>query len=304
MVILLPEDVRKFKVNNQSEEDVTIVGRRIRAGESYKPRAVDIPKWADDDRFLALLSSGTLSVTDESTGVTFSGSVSGGIEEVNLAVDKALGRDSFPEIEGGNFITVESGTGKITISGVASEIEEQIVLPVITTVSGNLQQQVNQGPAAGEKTRGAIFTLIFVHEGGTSKDRWYCHHGDTGMTSDRTPAVLPWDCKLMAMTFSNRDDNSDVDLEIYSVPENDTTQKDVEFVWQLRDCRVARKTNFSPEILFEAGDRVAVYAREAGIDPDYSVLTMYLQILEDNSEESVRRFSGNLSVGSTPESDS
>lgn len=192
--------------------------------------------------------------------------------------------------------TIETGSGVLTNALVGAGGITVASGVNFTTVSGN-------SPAPGGQAAGAIYQLVFLHEGSDATDRWYSHHGDTSLTSDKSPAVVPWDSKLVALTFTNQDSDSDVNIEIYSVHEANTTQKDVEFVWVLRNARVARRTNFSPDILFEAGDRVAIYARDKGSNPDYTVVTLYLQILTDNSEEVIRSFSGDLSVGGTPDTD-
>lgn len=199
--------------------------------------------------------------------------------------------------EGLTTFTIETGAGVLTNALVGAGGITVASGVNFTTVSGS-------SPTPGGQAAGAIYQLVFLHEGSDATDRWYSHYGDTSLTSDKSPAIVPWDSKLIALTYTNQDNNSDVDLEIYSVHEADTTQKDVEFVWQLRNARVARKTNFSPSILFEAGDRVAVYARDKGSNPDFAVLTLYLQMLTDNSTTVVRSFSGDITLGGVPETDS
>jgi hypothetical protein len=59
----------------------------------------------------------------------------------------------------------------------------------------------------------------------------------------------------------------------------------LKFTWPLRAFRTARKTDFDTDIIFEAGEKIGVYLRDQGVNPDRNVFTMYLQVMENNYEE-------------------
>lgn len=146
---------------------------------------------------------------------------------------------------------------------------------------------------------GGIYQLVFVEESSDVANEWLSHYGDTSLNSNQTFGIIPWKSKIIGLSYSNRDDNSDTDIRIYSTPQGGgTSPKTLEFTWSLRDARVARKTNFSTDIILDAGDHVGIYVSDQGINPDYVVFIMYLQIIEETFEESVEQFSGNMAVGS------
>ena len=138
------------------------------------------------------------------------------------------------------------------------------------------------------------FSLHFT-ENSTTKNEWLEHIRNR--TSNQTPAVIPFSCKLVSLTFTNSDNDGDTDLEIYRIDEgqgNGSNNTPV-FTWQLRNARTAQKSNFSSDILFSPGDKVAVYARDAGTDPDNVIFTLHFQITDFTTSETTEKWSSNIS---------
>lgn len=301
---MMVDSRRRTIVTNNSGATADFVRQRLSDGESFEISDRDLNLWRDDPTVSGLIGSGALLVNDGFTTLS-SGTT---------ALDHFF--DAFPAIEAGPFVNVTKVSGKIVIEADAQELTTTVINPGVSNYVASeagtqvisdalaasasgiaaIQQALQNSPPVGQA--GSVFQIPFSYEGNNSKDRWLCTGGDTGITSDKSPAVMPFDCKIIAMTFTNRENDADTDLEIYSVLEANTNEKEIEFIWALRDCRAARKSNFSPEITFNAGDRVAVYLKDRGSDPDYPVLTLYLQITSNNNEEVIRGFSGNFSVGS------
>jgi hypothetical protein len=148
-----------------------------------------------------------------------------------------------------------------------------------------------------------LYPIVFNHEG-TANNRWISYGGDTGLLSSESPAIIPFRSKMAATVFTNRKTGADLDIEVYSVAEGSgVSAKTLDFTWDLNNCRYARKTNFSSDIIFEAGDRLSVYFRDRGTNPADAHFTIYLEILADNSEEVCDNTSGNVSFGGNGDDD-
>ena len=63
-------------------------------------------------------------------------------------------------------------------------------------------------------------------------------------------------------------------------------------MWELRDFRAARKSNFDSPIIFEAGERVGLYCKDMGVNADNIVVTVYLLIIEQTESEFVDSWTG------------
>lgn len=138
-----------------------------------------------------------------------------------------------------------------------------------------------------------IYQLHFGNSGEVVNE--YVELPTNSTASSETPQIIPFASKVIAYTFTNNDNDSDPDIEIYSVPENSgnspITLKDI---WSIRDGRTARKTNFPTDITFAAGDKVTVFFDDMGINPDDVLFTIYLQITSLDSTEVVESWSGDI----------
>lgn len=144
---------------------------------------------------------------------------------------------------------------------------------------------------------GQLYQLVFSEEG-TARDVWASHYGDGGMESNETPALVPWKSKVVGLTYTNKNNSSDLDIQIYSVAWTDNNSPtNLDFTWDINNARNCRKTTFSTDIIFDAGDKLSVYFDDKGTDAKQVVFIIYLQVLEDNTDDECRTYSGNVSLG-------
>lgn len=144
---------------------------------------------------------------------------------------------------------------------------------------------------------GGIYHLDFVRAG-SFRNAWM-RIQESGIPSDETMHIVPWDSKIIGLTFSNRKANADTKLNLWRVDSQDEiTPSDLVFSWDLVNVRVARKSGFSPDVVLGAGDKLGVFAQDMGTNPHDGVFRVYLSITNDTPEEVVQNFSGYLS-GST-----
>lgn len=152
-----------------------------------------------------------------------------------------------------------------------------------------------------ETTGGGTDTLISLEffRDSDSSDYWMSR-GDNSTRSNQVPFVSPWDLELVGLAFSNEEDNVDVDVELYSVNEGDgSSPKVLEFTWSLVDVRVARKTNFSGSVIIEAGDKLGIFLKDTGKNPDEPVLNTFWKIISTATSESSENYSTNMSTNLT-----
>jgi len=138
----------------------------------------------------------------------------------------------------------------------------------------------------------SIFPLVFSRNG-SAQAKWMSNIADV-MSSNQTFAYIPFKCKVVGVTFSNKNSGVDVDVEIWKSAEGNAANESMVYEWELSNVRVARKSNISPDLTFDPGDKVAVYLDDEGKNPSNAVVIMYLQVTEDTSEESSEDFSGNF----------
>ncbi len=99
---------------------------------------------------------------------------------------------------------------------------------------------------------GDFIEFDFVTNGNTS-NKWL-GYSNSAASSDMIPYVAPHQMEIKALTFSNFDDNVDIDVEIYR---NGT----IIYTWEVRNKRTAYKANFTG-LSFNQGDRMSVFLRK------------------------------------------
>ena len=140
---------------------------------------------------------------------------------------------------------------------------------------------------------GKLFEITFNHEGDASND-WL---ETDDVPTNQTPIIIPFDCRLVALTFSNREETSKTELEIRCVAEGGGPGPSVlKYTWILDNIRTARKSNFISPITFLQGDMVAVFAKERGDDqePCDVRLVAHFIITASNETESLDDWTGDI----------
>lgn len=142
---------------------------------------------------------------------------------------------------------------------------------------------------------GALDTYVFS-ESGSARNQWL-EYGIRSIPSDETPAVLPFSAKLIACVFSNDDDGTDTDIEVYRSVQGSgsTTSRAVTF--QVRNKRVARFSNFTP-IQFAVGDKIGVYMRDKGTNPSDVAVKLYFLVSAFTKENAGEDYSSDLNLSS------
>lgn len=260
-------------VRNTTGSDIFVdgTGVNIEAGTSYTINRINYNYWSDasvnDTTFISDVNSGDLVVNNGSIDLD----ATDGLRYLELISPILVEQNSGLGVQATEKITLEGDV--ITTESTEGEINFEIgTTPNFTTYS------------------------LFFEEVGSAASEWLETNGD-GVNSNQAPHIIPFDSKLVALTFTNTDNDSDTDLEIYSVPEGSGSgPSTLKFTWSLTNTRTARKSNFPSDITFSAGDKVAVFTNDIGVNPDNVRIAMYLQITNFEESENSEQWSGNIST--------
>jgi len=145
---------------------------------------------------------------------------------------------------------------------------------------------------------GRIFQYNF-YEDGSAKNKWLEFSDGTGC--DETAGVIPWDCKLIAITYSNERKNTDVTLEVRTAPLNSGATDVLAKGWVIVDARTGVQKNFPTDVNFSTGDKVGVYFKHtSGTYPKKPHVSLFFLITETGNtlETITENHSGDFGSGS------
>lgn len=111
----------------------------------------------------------------------------------------------------------------------------------------------------------------------TVGDTWIEHNG---LSSNDSPAIIPFDGKLVGVSFCNANDDCEIDLEIYITPSGSSTASKV-YTWEFRNGKLGYNNEVTP-ITFEAGSKLGVFCRKANKKkrPRSVAISVYLQVID------------------------
>ncbi len=143
---------------------------------------------------------------------------------------------------------------------------------------------------------GKTFTLDFGAQSGAGVNIWMgCD--DVIVPSNATPHIMPWDCQLAAITFTNTVANSGCDIEVRRVAANAPNQTSTNVLTvPLRNARAARKSTFSSPITFTAGDHVGIYLRGVSgqTNPSACFCVLHFMITANTLADTTETWSGSM----------
>lgn len=196
---------------------------------------------------------------------------------------------------------------EVTVDILGSDIEKDDV-SVITDVNilnfeGNVSVvdetngKVTIAVGGTNSLVGGLHQMTFLDDDSGVKEKWLGYYED-GIASSEINGIMPWKSKLVGITFSNRDTGIDQDVKIYSTPEGGGyTPKTLDFSWTLSNIRIARKTDFVTDIIFDVGDKIAVFLKDTGTDANRPVIKLYFQIIDGTTSSGSENNSGNFATG-------
>lgn len=110
---------------------------------------------------------------------------------------------------------------------------------------------------------GKTFDVGFAANSNKASRMWLSQQtADTGQSSNKVPFVIPWDSRLISITFINASDDKSTSVELWKTEYSYEPKANKELVYTLNisNARSAVEQNFGPaDVLFSAGDYAAVY---------------------------------------------
>jgi hypothetical protein len=205
--------------------------------------------WISPTSSVDMTISGVVSLNAASGTVTIESGLTTTVDTQITPSGNAITIGNFP-IESAGSITIISGSSTVTVSGESSGL-------------GSLP--------------GKTYQISYGNSGVTSNKWLEVGHGNP---SNQSPHVLPFASQLIGMTFSNKNDYVDSDIELYTaVSGGGASPLELVLTWEIRDIRTARRTDIiGSGIYFNPGDKMAVYLRNQGQSPSDTVFNCYLQI--------------------------
>jgi hypothetical protein len=161
-----------------------------------------------------------------------------------------------------------------------------------------LQEVANA--AAGDLTNliGKTVSVGFSHSSSSVGNSWLrTETNDSGTSSDRNPYIVPFNCRLLAITFSNSDTGVDTDLQIWksSVGGNPISNKTMVHEIEIRNARAHIETSFSSPIEFVIGDKIGVYMLDRGTNSDHPVVQLTFIVTDSTTTNTGYNFSSDFS---------
>lgn len=146
---------------------------------------------------------------------------------------------------------------------------------------------------------GKTFSVQFNHHSRSAKNTWlYLFGSDSGnSSSDSVPFVLPWECKLISLMYTNQDDDVDCDIELWKSPvaQEPLYNKTKFHTIQVRNERTAVVTDFTgSDVTFSRGDKLAIYIKDRGRNSDYPVVHLTFLITSNVVGNVFENFSTNF----------
>lgn len=128
---------------------------------------------------------------------------------------------------------------------------------------------------------GKTFQVEFTRSGSV-KNKWLCV-SNSKSPSNETPFFVPYDVKLIRTTMSNSKSGADSNIEIHVSPYGDGNLTTLAYTWSIVNKRVDCKDPSDPTaLLFDAGDKIGVFARDTGTDLKDAIITLYFVVLTDD----------------------
>jgi len=237
-------------------------------------------------------AASTLTLTDfsQSTQI-FLGSTTGQILNLGDATSYQVGHIYIVHNNSSVDVTIEDD-GSTTLLTLNPNARATFILQNNSTADGIWVIDVSGGTSVG----GALFQIEFTQAGGAG-DKWLAIGSEDPLSNEIT-FTFPWAAELVGLTFANKLSNIRTEIKIFKALEGAGATSSLVFTWDLLSAgvRVARKTNISPAVTFNAGDKLAIFTTEEDpfLPPDTPFVALFFKITDDTQEEASEDFSGNI----------
>lgn len=134
----------------------------------------------------------------------------------------------------------------------------------------NVQEAIEESKANIE---GKTTALPSFMNNGITKNKWLALDGSMSV-SNELPAVVAFNSTIASLVYINKNNDSDIDIELYK-------NGALEFTWEIRNKRWSYKTNGLSTVTFAAGDQISCFAKKViggtGVDPNSVILDVVVR---------------------------
>ncbi len=265
-----------FIIENVSSPSVDVeisdLSITVPAGGTYDLTTEQAQDVANSTDLIAAINADDILVLDPLDGVTQ-------LTKAQSLVVAGVANDAHYRIVGGELDQLDDVDA-------ASPTEDSILRFNSTTGKWELETPAEAIPCSG------VFQLTFTSEY-TAADAWL---DSDGRSTNESPQVIPWGCRLAGMTFTNANNSADTDVVVYKTAEGAAASTAaIATTWQVRNARTARKTNYGPtDVTFVAGDKISIWMDDQGTNPSGITVVMYFMITECAGGEVQDEWTGDI----------
>jgi hypothetical protein len=224
--------------------------------------------------------------------------------EINVEDYLVLGSDESiteltPLINSGD-IVVNDGTTDLSASEGLAYVQYPDDEANIRFDNSTNDFDADEGQGAIEEARDTLihktFTLTFWSSGIISGTEWlnYSNHGST---SNQAPAVVPFNCELFAISFSNQENGINFDLDIRAADYNSGNSDTSRLTFNNVEARTAVTSSFTRPS-FNAGDKIGIQISDNGgffdPNPNDPIVILYFRITDNTLQTLTEDWSGNF----------
>ena len=155
--------------------------------------------------------------------------------------------------------------------------------------------------SAGDPTNltGKMYSTGFAHSSRKVTNAWMRQESnDSGAASDRVPFIVPFDGKIVSVTYVNAGGLVDCDIQIWKSAagvEPDVDRTNIH-TFELRNERAAVETDFTgSDMTVNRGDKIAIYHRDQGTNSNHPVVHLNFVILDATVGNATYNFANRFS---------
>jgi hypothetical protein len=266
--------IKNLKNTTGSDIFIADVGVNLPANSTYTIPPQRYWYWTDSVDIDTHVNSGSVIVNDGDNDL---------ISSTGLTYLKQI----FPSISDNVGIVIPSSVGlKFVGAGIS------------ITESSKKIASVNVDHTGGGSILSRIWHVTFSGKG-ASENAWLSYYG-TGNSGDKTQCPIPWNSKIVGLSFSTKKCDTNTDVEIYVAAAGTGTSPLIQaYVWEIRNARTATKVIFPTPINFGRGDKIGTFFRKVsgGQKPQNCDLTIFFQITDESLQDTLENYCSDFSVG-------
>lgn len=159
-------------------------------------------------------------------------------------------------------------------------------------VSTDVQSAIEEVRNFGSTTvNGNIFSVVFS-ELGVASNEWI--ETSASINSNHSFFVIPFTCKIAAVTYSNSNINADTQAKIVKSAYGSGLTYTVPLQITINDARIGVVNNIGSTISFNAGDKIGLFVSNIANNPSDLLVTVYFQVTSETVGNKKENFSGDF----------